>query len=84
MSNALLFEDIFHVNVLNESGKKFDKVNRLTCKGLTYEMDLVLDINSDIYSVKQDDKITFVLASTLALDGAPDDGTYRMIEYEVS
>ncbi|CAM9307799.1 unnamed protein product [Phaeothamnion confervicola] len=80
MAQHLLFEDIFSVNKLNPDGKKFDRVNRLACKGLTYETELLLDINCEIYSVMEGDKITFVLASTLDLDGAPDDGTYRMLD----
>lgn len=29
----MLFEDIFEIRELNKGGKKYDKVNRLTCKG---------------------------------------------------
>ncbi len=73
-------------------------------------MDLVLDINSELYSVKQDEELTFVLTrhvlgglkmkylgrptwselifnfsfSTLSLDGAPDDGTYKPIDEEAT
>ena len=39
-------------------------------------MDLDLDINSDIYTLEINDKFTAALASTLALDGSPDTGTY--------
>ena len=38
----LLFEDIFHIRALNENGKMFERVNRLHCKGTTFEVDLVL------------------------------------------
>ena len=40
----LLFEDIFHIRALNENGKMFERVNRLHCKGTTFEVDLVLGI----------------------------------------
>lgn len=30
---SILFEDIFEVRQLNKGGKKYDKINRLTCKG---------------------------------------------------
>ncbi|KAG5180863.1 RNA polymerase [Tribonema minus] len=81
-STGILFEDLFQVTQLNPTGKKFDRVNRLACKAVTFEMDLLLDINSEIYTVRQNDKLSLVLSSTLALDGAPDDGTYRPIEHE--
>ena len=61
MSHNIIFEDIFDVRVLNENGKKFErgiifilltilynlpKVNRLHCKGLASEADLVVGINN--------------------------------------
>lgn len=73
MSSSLLFEDIFEVTELNPDGKKFESVNRLAATGTTYECDLLLDINCQIYSVKAGEKRTVVLASTLNLDGTPDD-----------
>ncbi|GFH61223.1 RNA polymerase [Chaetoceros tenuissimus] len=73
MSSSLLFEDIFEVTELNPDGKKFETVNRLAATGTTYECDLLLDINCQIYSVKAGEKRTVVLASTLNLDGTPDD-----------
>ena len=42
MSNQIIFEDIFDVHTLNENGKSFERVNRLHCKGVTYDVDLVL------------------------------------------
>jgi DNA-directed RNA polymerase I, II, and III subunit RPABC3 len=76
MSNSAkvtLFEDIFEVTALNPDGKKFDTVNRIAATGTTYECDLLLDVNCQIYSIKDGQKISLVLASTLNLDGSPDD-----------
>ena len=81
---AILFEDLFQINELNPGGKKFDRVNRLIGRAVTYEIELILDINSDIYQVRPQDKLTLVLASTLNLDNTPDDGTYRPIEHEMT
>ena len=39
-------------------------------------MALDLDINSDLYTLEISDRFTFALASTLALDGTQDSGTY--------
>lgn len=72
-AKVTLFEDIFEVTALNPDGKKFDSVNRIAATGTTYECDLLLDINCQIYSVKNGEKRTVVLASTLNLDGTPDD-----------
>jgi len=69
-----LFEDIFEINSLNPDGKKkFENVNRINASGTTFECDLLLDINCQIYSLKDGEKMTLVLASTLNLDGSPDD-----------
>jgi DNA-directed RNA polymerases I, II, and III subunit RPABC3 len=72
-AKVTLFEDIFEVTELNPDGKKFERVNRLAATGTTFECDLLLDINSEIYNVRNGEKITLVLASTLHLDGSPAD-----------
>lgn len=72
-AKVTLFEDIFEVTALNPDGYKFDRVNRLAATGTTFECDLLLDINCEIYSLKETDKFTAVLASTLHLDGSPAD-----------
>lgn len=72
-ARVTLFEDIFEVTALNPEGKKFDWVNRVAALGTTFECDLLLDVNSEVYNIKDGDKITLVLASTLNLDGSPDD-----------
>jgi len=72
-ARVTLFEDIFEVTALNPEGKKFDRVNRVAALGATFECDLLLDVNSEVCSIKDGDKITLVLASTLNLDGSPDD-----------
>ena len=79
MSSAkvTLFEDIFTVTALNPEGKKFDKVNRISATGTSFNCDLLLDTNSQIYPILENERITLVLASTLSLTGAPDDGTYN-------
>ena len=57
-----LFEDIFEVTALNPDGKKnFANVNRIAATGSTYECDLLLDINSQIYSIKDGEKISMAL-----------------------
>jgi DNA-directed RNA polymerase I, II, and III subunit RPABC3 len=73
----ILFDDIFDLRTMNDHGKKFEKINRLHCKGTTYDVDLVLDVNSELFSTKIGDRINISLASTLSLDGTPDDGAYN-------
>lgn len=72
-AKVTLFEDIFEVTALNPDGYKFECVNRLAATGTTFECDLLLDINCEIYKMLDGDKFTLVLASTLHLDGSPAD-----------
>ncbi|CAH0515896.1 unnamed protein product [Peronospora belbahrii] len=72
-----LFEDIFEVRQVNPDGKKFDKVTRVVCKGVSYELELTLDINSEVCRLRQNEKFTLALVSTLDLEGKPDDGTFN-------
>lgn len=72
-AKVTLFEDIFEITALNPDGYKFERVNRLQATGTTFECELLLDINCEIYSLKETDKFTLVLASTLHLDGSPAD-----------
>ena len=75
--SQILFDDIFDVRALNENGKKFDRVNRLHCKGTTYDVDVVLDVNCELFDISAGDRTNIVLANTLSLDGTPDDGSYN-------
>ena len=72
-AKVTLFEDIFEVSALNPDGYKFDRVNRIQAVGSTFECELLLDINCEIYALKESEKFTLVLASTLHLDGSPAD-----------
>ena len=44
-------------------------VHRVECKGENYEMDLALDVHSQLYRLRAGNKFSLVLARTLNLDG---------------
>ena len=48
----LLFEDVFEILKRDPDGKRFDKVSRYHARSDTYQMDLKLDINIDIYPLE--------------------------------
>lgn len=73
---GLLFEDIFDVKDIDPEGKKFDRVSRLHCESESFKMDLILDINTQIYPMDLGDKFRMVIATSLREDGAPDDGEF--------
>jgi len=70
------------LKILIEMEKKFDKVSRIYCRSESYEMDLVLDINSEIYPLDFNTKFTLVLARYLTNDGNPDEGSFDPIAFE--
>ncbi|KAM3834596.1 DNA-directed RNA polymerases I, II, and III subunit RPABC3 isoform 2-T2 [Vipera latastei] len=74
---GILFEDIFDVKDIDPEGKKFDRVSRLHCESESFKMDLILDVNVQIYPVDLGDKFRLVIASTLYEDGTLDDGEYN-------
>jgi len=86
-SSTVLFEDSFEVNEVNPKGKfrnevnkssmQFKNVARIFAKSQMYDMDLIIDIQCQVFPMKQAEKFTLALASTLDLDGKPDDGVYN-------
>lgn len=73
---GVLFEDIFDVKDIDPEGKKFDRVSRLHCESESFKMDLILDVNTQIYPVDLADKFRMVIATTLREDGVQDDGEF--------
>jgi DNA-directed RNA polymerases I, II, and III subunit RPABC3 len=81
MSNErslIILEDLFNITAIDPDGKKFDRVSRVKGTGENLGMDLILDVNSEIYPVKLGDRLNIALSKTINLDGTPsDEGSYR-------
>ncbi|KAK9833300.1 hypothetical protein WJX81_004500 [Elliptochloris bilobata] len=75
--SRLLFEDIFEVLIKDPDKKSFDKVSRFKCRSDLYEMDLLIDINVDVYPMEVGEKYSLALSSTLTLDGTPTEPLYN-------
>ena len=41
---GVVFQDDFEVAQINPEGAKFEKVNRLVCKGVVYEIEFLIDV----------------------------------------
>lgn len=72
-----LHTDIYVVEDVNPGGKKFDKVNRLVCKGQDSQTNLIIDIASVEYSLNKGDRFKMCLSGTLRIDGKPDEDVYN-------
>jgi DNA-directed RNA polymerase I, II, and III subunit RPABC3 len=76
----MMFEDIFDVKDVDPEGKKFERVSRLHCESESFKMDLILDVNTQLYAVDIGDKFRLVLTNTLKEDGSPDDGEFNPVD----
>mmetsp|Transcript_49619 Transcript_49619/g.120344 ORF Transcript_49619/g.120344 Transcript_49619/m.120344 type:complete len:99 (-) Transcript_49619:699-995(-) len=70
-TDLFLFEAIFDVIELNPDKYQVDKnVHRIQATSITYECELLLDVNKEIYELREGDKFTLATSSTLNLDGS--------------
>mmetsp|Transcript_11570 Transcript_11570/g.22862 ORF Transcript_11570/g.22862 Transcript_11570/m.22862 type:complete len:142 (-) Transcript_11570:22-447(-) len=77
-----LLEDLFDVKDIDQDGKKFDNVSRIQAMSQTYNLELTLDINTEVYPMKVLDRFSLAIASTLRKDGVSDEGTYDQSGFE--
>lgn len=77
--SGTLFEDMFAVDALNINGKKFERVNRLHCKSSMFEVDMVLDTNSELFDIKSGERCVALFTSSLT--GAAEGSSYNPSAY---
>ncbi|KAK3202592.1 hypothetical protein GRF29_154g134813 [Pseudopithomyces chartarum] len=71
MSDAQVFEDTFTINDVNTD--KYDRVARLKGVSQDNSVDLILDINTELFPVERGEALDILLANTIRLDGVKDD-----------
>ena len=64
----MLFEDIFEITDVDPHGKKFDRVSRIIASAETSDVELTLDINTEIYPLKPAEKFKFLISDGLSND----------------
>ncbi|KAM7533605.1 hypothetical protein Aperf_G00000126899 [Anoplocephala perfoliata] len=60
-----LLEDIFDVKEVDEGGKVFDRVSRISGESESFKMSLILDIHSQIFPLIKGEKFRLVLTKSL-------------------
>jgi DNA-directed RNA polymerase I, II, and III subunit RPABC3 len=70
----ILFEDIVEVQRVDD--KHFAKVSRCHCKSDNFDLEIKLDVNTNVFPVSEEDRLNLAIASSLSLDDKPDDGQY--------
>lgn len=68
MADTILFEDIFDVKDIDPDGPKFDRVSRLFCESESFKMDLILDVNTQIYPMALGNKFRLQICTRLRDD----------------
>lgn len=84
MSVTALLEDTYGVLEVDSAGKKFDKVSRLHCRGENYEMELLLDVHSELLRLRAGDKFFMALVKSLSSEGSASKSGEGMNEYDYS
>ncbi|QSL64258.1 hypothetical protein MERGE_000414 [Pneumocystis wakefieldiae] len=74
-TEMVLIDEIFHINTVDS--QKFDRVSRITAISSSQDMELTLDINSELYPLKPNESISVQVASTLH-DSFKDSADYIM------
>ncbi|KAI8056055.1 RNA polymerase [Syncephalis plumigaleata] len=64
----ILFFDVFDVKDMDRDGKQFERVSRIHARSENYDMEMTLDVNSELYPMEIGDKFAFALASSLSLE----------------
>ena len=66
---------VVQVHTINPEKKTFDRIDRLAARAETFEMELLIDINSELWPVAADDKVIImclpVMSSRKMLRRAP-------------
>lgn len=71
-----LFEDIFDVKDIDPEGKRFDRVSRFHCESESFKMDLIIDLNTQIYPMALGEKFRLVIATSIVDDIYSDDSEW--------
>ncbi|KAI1107919.1 DNA-directed RNA polymerases I [Jackrogersella minutella] len=69
--DAQLFEDTFTVTKRDQS--KYDRVARINCTSTDNQTTMCLDVNSELFPVREGVNIEVLLATSLSLDGVKDE-----------
>lgn len=66
--SSTLFDDIFKITSVESN--RYDRVSRITAQSTTStDINLTLDINSELFPIQKGNTITLAIAQTLSIDG---------------
>ncbi len=72
-----LYTETFLVTEVDKFGKKFDRVSRIEASAEKRDMQLTLDVNTEIYSIVAGEKFYLMLSSSLTNSAVSDKNSWR-------
>ena len=82
--SAILFEDTIKANSVDREGKMFQRVSRIEGSSQLYEVQITLDVHSELYPIESGQYHSLLLASSLSLDGSENKGNYNIHESQAN
>mmetsp|Transcript_9210 Transcript_9210/g.13696 ORF Transcript_9210/g.13696 Transcript_9210/m.13696 type:complete len:149 (+) Transcript_9210:6-452(+) len=80
LGTSTLFEDTIKVNSVDREGKMFQRVSRVEATTELYEVQITLDVNTELYTMQEAEYHSLMLASTISLEGTEDKGYFSIHE----
>lgn len=77
MSGGIVFDDVIEVKDINADGEIFEKVSRVVCQSENYDMQVTVDINTDIFPISINQRFGFALATSITADETVEDGYWN-------
>jgi DNA-directed RNA polymerase I, II, and III subunit RPABC3 len=65
----ILFEDVLVISSIDREGKVFDKVSRIEGRTEDQDCKVILDINSEIYTMTKDGLYSLIITKSVYSDG---------------
>jgi DNA-directed RNA polymerase I, II, and III subunit RPABC3 len=78
--SSILLEDTLQVSAVDREGKMFQRVSRVEGSSQLNEVQITLDIHSELYPMEVGQSHSLVIASSLSLDGSENKGSYNIHE----
>lgn len=78
----IYFDDVIMVDRIDPDGKKYDKVSRIEARSEEYNMEMQVDLNTEIYPVRVGERFRMAITPSLHLDGkavASDEGAPKSL-----
>ncbi|EOR03519.1 hypothetical protein E3P92_03799 [Wallemia ichthyophaga] len=68
MSSSIVFDHLFTCDSIDKDGKKFDRVARIGATSTTPNLNCIIDLPVEVFSLAENEKFTMALSTSLSND----------------